>query len=95
MLAGGQRCFAVNYGIAGFAPEIVANRINVGPQGINKDGVDLLFEEFFLSAWAVGDPAILVDNPANTKTRATKALYPDDLPMCITAICAITLKFRS
>ncbi len=78
MLAAGKDGFAVNYGIAGIAPEIVANRINVGPQGINQDGVDLLFEEFFLSAWAVGDPAVLVDNPANTGTRATKALYPDD-----------------
>jgi len=80
MLAPGKDGFAVNYGIAGIAPEIVANRINVGPQGINKDGVDLLFEEFFLSAWAVGDPAVLVDIPANNKSnkRATRALYPDD-----------------
>ena len=78
MLAAGKDAFAVNYGIAGIAPEIFANRINLGPQGINQDGVDLLFEEFFLSAWAVGDPAVLVDNPANTGRRATKALYPDD-----------------
>lgn len=78
MLQAGKDAFAVNYGIAGIAPEIVANRINVGPQGINEDGVDLLFEEFFLSAWAVGDPAILVDHPANTEPRATRALYPDD-----------------
>ncbi len=78
MLQAGKDAFAVNYGIAGIAPEIVANRINVGPQGINQDGVDLLFEEFFLSAWAVGDPAILVDHPANTEPRATRALYPDD-----------------
>lgn len=77
-LAAGFDGFAVNYGIAGIAPEIFANRINVGPQGINKDGVDLLFEEFFLSAWAVGDPAILVDIPANFNKRATRALYPDD-----------------
>ena len=88
-LAAGADGFAVNYGIAGIAPEIYANRINVGPMGINGDGVDLLFEEFFLSAWAVGDPAVLVDIPANTKEklgekargkdiRATKALYADD-----------------
>src|SRR3989440_5824606 len=31
----------------------------------NKDAVDLKFEEFFLSAWAVGDPAMVVDLPAN------------------------------
>jgi len=76
--AAGKDGFAVNYGIAGIAPEIYANRINVGPQGINRDGVDLLFEEFFLSAWAVGDPAVLVDSPAKYGKRATKALYPDD-----------------
>lgn len=79
-LAAGEDAFAVNYGIAGIAPEIYANRIGVGPMGINKDEVDLLFEEFFLSAWSVGDPAILVDTPANNALgqRASKALYPDD-----------------
>ena len=77
-LTPGEDGFAVNYGIAGIAPEIYANRINVGPMGINQDGVDLLFEEFFLSAWAVGDPAVLVDTPANVPGRANKALYPDD-----------------
>lgn len=79
-LAAGEDGFAVNYGIAGIAPEIYANRINKGPMGINKDEVDLRFEEFFLSAWAVGDPALLVDITANNKMnkRATKALYADD-----------------
>jgi hypothetical protein len=79
-LAAGVDDFAINYGIAGIGPEIYANRINKGPMGINKDGVDLLFEEFFLSSWSVGDPAILTDIPANNPngTRATKALYPDD-----------------
>ncbi|GAB4198860.1 MAG: hypothetical protein Tsb002_34040 [Wenzhouxiangellaceae bacterium] len=78
--AAGQDDFAVNYGIAGIGPEIYANRINVGPMGINKDEVDLLFEEFFLSSWAVGDPALLTDITANNPDgkRATKALYPDD-----------------
>lgn len=90
MLQAGKDDFAINYGIAGIAPEIIANRTGVGPEGFNGDEVDLLFEEFFLSSWAVGDPAILVDIPANTKEkaknknqgpdryRATKALYPDD-----------------
>ena len=84
-LHAGRDAFAINYGIAGIGPEIYANRIGVGPQGINRDGVDLKFEEFFLSSWAVGDPAILVDIPANIvgsdpyrPNRATKALYPDD-----------------
>ncbi|MGH8551997.1 MAG: hypothetical protein ACRERS_01760, partial [Methylococcales bacterium] len=79
-LADGQDGFAVNYGIAGIGPEIYANRIGAGPEGINHDEVDLLFEEFFLSSWAVGDPAMLTDIPANNpdKRRATKALDPDD-----------------
>lgn len=79
-LAAGKDGFAVNYGTAAIGPEIYANRINVGPMGINEDGVDLLFEEFFLSSWSVGDPAILTDILANNpkKKRATKALYPDD-----------------
>jgi hypothetical protein len=56
--------FAINYGAAAIGPEVVASRLGVGPMG-NKDAVDLKFEEFFLSAWAVGDPAMVVDHPAN------------------------------
>ena len=64
MQAGGDN-FAINYGSAAIGPEIVANRLGVGPMG-NSDAVDLKFEEFFLSAWAAGDPAMVVDVPANT-----------------------------
>jgi hypothetical protein len=64
MLAGGDN-FAINYGSAAIGPEIVANRLGVGPMG-NTDAADLKFEEFFLSSWAVGDPAMVVDIPANT-----------------------------
>jgi hypothetical protein len=56
--------FAINYGSGAIGPEVIANRLGVGPMG-NKDSVDLKFEEFFLSAWAVGDPAMVVDCPAN------------------------------
>ena len=79
-LAAGKDGFAVNYGTAGIAPAIYANRIGVGPQGINEDGADLMFEEFFLSSWAVGDPAMITNVLANNESsiRATKALYPDD-----------------
>ena len=61
--AGGDN-FAINYGSAAIGPEIVANRLGVGPMG-NSDAVDLKFEEFFLSSFAVGDPAMVVDVPAN------------------------------
>lgn len=85
MLGNGGDGFCINYGSAGIGAEILANRLGVGPQGVNQDGVDLKFEEFFLSSWAVGDPAMLVDRPANTKprllggmNRAKKAFYADD-----------------
>jgi hypothetical protein len=58
----GQDAFAINYGTGGIGAEIYANRIGVGPMG---DCVDCKFEEFFLSSWAVGDPAMVVDRPAN------------------------------
>jgi hypothetical protein len=91
VLGYGADNFAINYGIAAIATEILANRLGVGPEGINGDETDLKFEEFFLSSWAVGDPAMLVDRPANTpkpggtpgkdppdKGRATKVVYADD-----------------
>ena len=55
--------FAINYGTGGIGAEVYANRIGVGPMG---GCVDCKFEEFFLSAWSVGDPAMLVDIPANS-----------------------------
>ncbi len=64
VIQSGADNFAINYGSAAIAPEVVANRLGVGPMG-NKDSVDLKFEEFFLSAWAVGDPAMVVDHPSN------------------------------
>jgi len=54
--------FAINYGTGGIGAEIVANRLGVGPM---HDCVSCLYEEFFLSSWAVGDPAMVVDVPAN------------------------------
>jgi hypothetical protein len=64
MLTAGQDAFAINYGTGGIGAEIYANRIGVGPMA---DCVDCKFEEFFLSAWSVGDPAMLVDTPANSQ----------------------------
>jgi hypothetical protein len=79
-----QDGFAINYGTGAIGSEIIANRLGVGPMW---DCTDCKFEEFFLSAWSVGDPATVVDIPANAKDakgnlirgpKATKALYPDD-----------------
>ncbi|HKS10385.1 MAG TPA: hypothetical protein VJS13_12615, partial [Pyrinomonadaceae bacterium] len=79
-----QDKFAINYGMAGVGAEILANRLGVGPM---FNCTECKFEEFFLSSWAIGDPAQIVDTPANTTDgsgnlikgpKATKVLYPDD-----------------
>ncbi|HLM57036.1 MAG TPA: carbohydrate-binding protein, partial [Pyrinomonadaceae bacterium] len=76
--------FAINYGTGGIGAEILANRFGVGPMA---NCTECLYEEFFLTAWAVADPAMIVDRPANetnqngqliTGLKATKAFFPDD-----------------
>ena len=77
--------FGINYGMGGIGSEILANRIGVGPM---KDCVECKYEEFFLSSWTVGDPAMNVDKPATECVnasnqpipgcKATRAKYPDD-----------------
>lgn len=75
-LHGGRDAFAINYGSAGAGAEVLANRRGVGPMAKCNE---CKLEEFFLSSWAVGDPAMIVDVPANAGGgRATKAIYPDD-----------------
>ncbi|HXB21091.1 MAG TPA: hypothetical protein VNV88_06910, partial [Candidatus Solibacter sp.] len=71
VLGAGQDAFGINYGIAGIGSEILANRLGVGPEG-NADAVDLKFEEFFLTSWAVGDPAMVVDIPANAQNQVER-----------------------
>ncbi len=78
-LAGVRDKFAINYGTGGVGAEIIANRLGAGPMaGCNE----CKYEEFFLSSWAVGDPAMVVDLPATTALllgqKATVAKYPDD-----------------
>ena len=58
----GRDGFAINYGTGGIGAEILANRLGVGPM---HDCTGCKYEEFFLTAWAVGDPAEVVDVPAN------------------------------
>jgi manganese oxidase len=79
-----QDKFAINYGTGGIGAEILANRLGVGPM---FNCTECKYEEFFLSAWTVGDPAQIVDVPANTTNsagqlilgrKATKVLYPED-----------------
>jgi len=90
-LSGVRDAFGINYGITSAGSEVLANRLGVGPM---HDCANCAFEEFFLSAFAVGDPAMLVDVPANVGLesvrpgeippasavgpKATRAYYPDD-----------------
>ncbi|HEX7285135.1 MAG TPA: multicopper oxidase domain-containing protein [Candidatus Angelobacter sp.] len=83
-LQGVRDGFAINYGTGGIGAEILANRFGVGPMW---KCTECKYEEFFLTSWAVGDPAMVVDVPANAPDafgrvipgpKATKAFYPDD-----------------
>jgi hypothetical protein len=62
-LAGVKDQFMINYGSGGIGSEIIANRLHTGPM---HDCTDCAYEEFFLSSSTVGDPALLVNFPANT-----------------------------
>ena len=64
VLGNGGEAFAINYGAGGIGSEILANRLGEGPEG---GCVECRFEEFFLSSWAVGDPAMLVGKPDGLK----------------------------
>jgi hypothetical protein len=55
--------FMINYGSGGIGSEVIANRLGVGPA---HDCLSCAYEEFFLSAFTAGDPAMVVDVPANT-----------------------------
>jgi hypothetical protein len=67
-------------------PQIVANRLGVGPMW---DCVDCKAEEFFLTSWAIGDVGIVTDTPAvfapfvtgipiGAGPIATKTLWSED-----------------
>ncbi|MFL6193810.1 MAG: copper oxidase [Thermoanaerobaculia bacterium] len=62
-LHSGRDAFAINYGTGGIGAEVLANRLKVGPM---RDCVECKYEEFFLTSWVVGDPAMIVDVPANS-----------------------------
>ncbi len=71
--------FAINYGSGGIGAEILANRVGVGPV---RDCPECMYEEFFLSSWALGDPAMIVDKPANAP--CTQAQLQAGTPGCYT-----------
>ncbi|WP_299844397.1 hypothetical protein [uncultured Jannaschia sp.] len=64
-LAGVKDGFAINYGASGMGSILLANRKGIGP---SAGCMECLYEEFFLTSWANGDPALLEwysDDPSN------------------------------
>jgi hypothetical protein len=106
-LHGVRDAFAINYGTGGVGAEILANRFGVGAV---KDCTECKFEEFFLSSWSLGDPAMVVDVPANAPCTeeqlkkgvqcikpgmtATMAFYPDDPSNVYHSYLSDHVKFR-
>jgi hypothetical protein len=74
-LHGVRDAFMINYGSGGVGAEIIANRLGVGPM---HDCVDCAYEEFFLASSAVGDPAMIVDKPANLGLENLPPLKPKE-----------------
>ena len=73
----------INYGASGLGSMVIANRDTKGPGGhsryaldAGRECVECKLEEFFLTAWVVGDPAMVMER--DTGQRAKQALYPDD-----------------
>ncbi len=52
--------FGINYGMGGLSTPLLSNRFGIGPAG---ECAACKYEEFFLSSWALGDPAMPVDSP--------------------------------
>ena len=63
----------INYGAGGLGPMVMANQKGIGPA---KNCKECKLEEFFLTSWANGDPAMVLQE--DPKTGQMKALYPDD-----------------
>jgi manganese oxidase len=74
VLAGVKDGFMINYGSGGIGSEIIANRLGVGPM---HDCLSCAYEEFFLTSFTVGDPALTVDVPANL---GLENLLPGQVP---------------
>jgi manganese oxidase len=76
--------FGINYVAMGVAATVLANRKGVGPAA---DCPECMFEEFFLSSWAIGDPGVIpnvfanVTDPANgiVATAAEHAADPGNV----------------
>ncbi|MEY4753428.1 MAG: hypothetical protein RJA44_1103, partial [Pseudomonadota bacterium] len=70
--AGIRDGFAINYGASGAGTIVAANRLGVGPAA---GCTECALEEFFLTSWANGDPAMVLKQDVDGKLQQ---LYPDD-----------------
>ncbi|MFQ5653426.1 MAG: multicopper oxidase domain-containing protein, partial [Planctomycetota bacterium] len=66
--------FAINYGSGALGAMLVANRLGIGPAA---DCGECKFEEFFLTSWTQGDPAMPVETDPVTGV-AVGVPFPDD-----------------
>ncbi len=72
----------INYGVSGLGSMVLANRTRDGAGkpvfalDETRQCVECKLEEFFLTAWVVGDPAMIFTRDA--RRRAVAAQYPDD-----------------
>lgn len=64
----------INYGVGGMGAMVVARNRRTGP---TKDCPECRAEEFFLSSWANGDPALVLKWDGQGK-KPVGAMYPDD-----------------
>ncbi len=64
----------INYGVGGMGAMVVARNRRTGP---TKDCPECRAEEFFLSSWANGDPALVLKWDEHGK-KPVGAMYPDD-----------------
>ncbi len=65
----------INYGVAGLGAMVMARQRRVAPL---RDCPECRAEEFFLSSWANGDPALILKWDKTNPSKPIGALYPDD-----------------
>ncbi len=65
----------INYGVAGMGAMVMGRQRRVAPL---RDCKECRAEEFFLSSWANGDPALLLKWDKVNPAKPVGALYPDD-----------------
>ncbi len=65
----------INYGVAGLGAMVMARQRRVAPL---QDCPECRAEEFFLSSWANGDPALILKWDKTNPSKPIGALYPDD-----------------